>query len=204
MRHRAVGGAGDELAGPLDFVDELTRIGEVSPGRRGAADGEIALVDLLPHRGADHVAHRAGVLPGGLKTAVDRVGVGGIEGEEVEDARLIGQAVAGPEVGLIAEGTDQSIPQPPRLDRPVELQAERRLDRPGDILGPLDLAVHPEDAVGDAGEHATFPRVGGGEGDGGTRRESARGSGSGRAVARGALNDPGVLAAAPLRRIDDQ
>ena len=51
-------------------------------------------------------------------------------------------------------------------------------------------------------EHAEV--VGGGEGDGGTRRESARGSGSGRAVASGALNDPGVFAAAPLRRIDDQ
>ena len=98
MRHRAVGGAGDELAGPLDLVDELARVGEIGPGRRGAADGEIALVDLLPHRGADHVAHRAGILPGRLEAAVDGIGIGGIEGEEVEDAGLIGQAVAIPEV----------------------------------------------------------------------------------------------------------
>jgi outer membrane receptor protein involved in Fe transport len=46
--------------------------------------------------------------------------------------------------------------------------------------------------------------MGWGDGNGGTQKESARWSGSGRAVASGALDHPGVLAAAPLRRIDDE
>jgi hypothetical protein len=82
MRHRGVGHAGDQLARPLQLVEKLPRVepAAIPLGRR--LDVEVNLVDLLPHRRTDHVADGAGILPGGVEAAGDRVGIGGIEGQK--------------------------------------------------------------------------------------------------------------------------
>jgi hypothetical protein len=59
----------------------------------------------------------------------------------------------GPEIGLIAEGAHQRIPEPPVIDGSFECEVERCFCRPGDIFRPLNLAVHPVNAIGHAGEH---------------------------------------------------
>ena len=153
VRHGGVGDAGDQLAGPLHLVEEFTGIARLAAAGRLPPRHEVALVDFLPHRRADHVADRAGILPGRLQAAVDRVGVLLVVGEEFDHPRLVRQPVTVPEVGLVAEREHQRVPEPSVADRPLEREIERGLGGPRDVLGPLDLAVHPVDAFGDAGEH---------------------------------------------------
>ena len=159
VRHRGVGHAGDQLAGPLHLLEKLAgmRPAAIPPRRR--LDLQMGLVDLLPHRGADHVADGAGILAGGAQAAGDRVGIGRVEGQKRDHVGLVGLAVPEPEVGLVAEGAHQGVPEPRLADRSLEREIERRLDRPGHVFGPLDLAVHPVDAVGYPREHGlvTFP-----------------------------------------------
>ena len=76
--------------------------------------------------------------------------------------------------------------------RGVELEVEPDVEQPGDVLGPLEVAAHPEEVLGDPAEHFSRPR----------------GVGVGR-LGRGrpgwsVVQHPGILGSAPLRAVDDQ
>ena len=62
----------------------------------------------------------------------------------------------------------------------VELEVEADVEQARDVLGPLQVAAHPEQGVGDAAEHRSAP------------------------LPSFVGQHPGVLAAAALRAVDDQ
>ena len=67
----------------LDLAEELVRVDDRPAPRRAVAHREVEAVDLLPHLGRDHLAHRAGVLARLLQAGEDRVGVLRVGGQEL-------------------------------------------------------------------------------------------------------------------------
>ena len=65
-----------------------------------------------------------------------------------------------------------------RLRRTLQVERQVDVDQPRGVLGALQVAAHPIEVIGDSRKHATFyPSL---------------------------VQHPGILAAAPLRRVDHQ
>ena len=108
-------------------------------------------IELLPHLGADLFPDLRGVFPrrtearhhrrpechvrGEAADGTLRIGVGGVELQPHRGQRAI--------PALIGRDLD-----------PAQHQAVGRVDHPRDIVGALEVAAHPIEAVGDSGKHA--------------------------------------------------
>ena len=80
----------------------------------------------------------------------DRIRVVGVEREKVDDGFFGGRADALLKLGLVAGDDDQRPPLLAGLARHVEAEVQVDRDEAGDVFGPLDVAAHPVDRIGDA------------------------------------------------------
>ena len=75
-------------------VEELVgRVDQTSSVDRGRADHQVELVELLPHRRGDHLAHGAGVFARRAQAGEDRIGIALVEREKLDRLVLVGLAV---------------------------------------------------------------------------------------------------------------
>ena len=151
VRHRGVGRADQQVAGPLDLREELVVAGRARPHR--VADQQVEPVELLPHVGRDDLAGRAGVFAGARQAGEDRVGVLLVERQKLQDVLARGLAVAREKRLVVARGIDQRRPLVGQLLAQVEREIVIDVDEPGHVLGPLDVSRHPEDRVRHSAQH---------------------------------------------------
>ena len=109
---------------------------------------------MLPHLGTNLLAHAAGILAGAGETGEDGVGILLLEGDELHNGVAIGLLVKLVEEFLVFEGVDDGRPvlAHGRLALAIEVEHELEVDfqQAGVVLGPLDVAAHPQKTVGDA------------------------------------------------------
>ena len=109
---------------------------------------------MLPHLRTNLLAHAAGVLAGAGEAGIDGVWVFLLEGDELHDRVAVGFLVELVEEFLVFEGVDDRSPvlAHRRLALAIEVEHELEVDlqQTGVVLGPLDVAAHPQKAVGDA------------------------------------------------------
>src|SRR5262249_7756617 len=96
----------------------------------------------------------AGVLARGPETREDRVGVPRIEGEKEENVRSLGLAVLSAKGGLVSGRSHERSPLRALVGLQIEQVQEVHVDEARDVLGALEVPVHPVDAVGHAAQHA--------------------------------------------------
>ena len=180
----------------LTDANRLLRVAQALPRARGSGgiDHQVELVELLPHLRRDDLAHRAGVLAG------RRAGTSRIEltfsGSNVRNwmtFRCGRRAVAFREHRRVAGGVHQRLPLLCGTDRQVEHQVEVDVDEARDVLRALDVAAHPVDRIGHAAQHCDCAPV---------RCDIAMSMSGSQTRILG--EHPRVLAAAALRRVDDE
>jgi hypothetical protein len=147
VAHRRVGDAAEQV----HAFDDRAR-DEVRASRQGGvvphvADPQVERVDLLPHVGADLLAHLPRVLTRTDDAAGDRVGVRRLEQRVDQVGRLGGvgplqaQARVEPFQGAGPGGRGPSQP---------EVRGD--VDESGRVFGPLQVTADPIQRVGDTGQ----------------------------------------------------
>ena len=142
----------------LTLLEEVVRIVEHVFERAAVADHQVELVDVLPHLGRDDLADAAGVFAGRPQAGQDRIRVLGVEREKLDDAFLGGRADALLKLVVVAGDHHQRPPLLAGLARHVEAEVQIHRDEAGNVLGPLDVAAHPVDRIGDAAQHSSDAR----------------------------------------------
>jgi hypothetical protein len=114
---------------------------------KGASDIEIERVEAVPLLGRDLLADMAGVFAGGNDGADDAGLKGGVEGEGL--GKGIGVVVPD-DVRWVAEGAEHATPAVLGAGGAlVEHEIEVDVEETGGMLGALEIAAHPVEAVGD-------------------------------------------------------
>ena len=155
VRHRRVGDALEQVHAFHHRRQELVCAGAPLRLGRVAPHVEEQPVDLLPHLGADLLAHLARVLARGVDARGDGVVVGEVQNRAGRhDFRMgtVGRRRRHPKAG------QQPAPVPRRVDRrPVQRQVQVHVHEPRRVLGALEVPAHPVEAVGDSRQHGAVP-----------------------------------------------
>ena len=147
-----VGEALEEVDRLLDGAEELVRLPPPDRVDGRAAHGQVEAVDLLPHLGADLLAHLARVLPRGQDAGDHRGGVALVEGQMAGDFVRV-DPVRGRR-GL--EALQHAHPVlAARLGRSLQVERQVDVDQPRGVLGALQVAAHPIEVIGDARKHTS-------------------------------------------------
>ena len=108
---------------------------------------------MFPHLGGNLFADAAGVFAGAGEAGEDGIRVLLLEGDKLHDRVPVGFLVKLVEKFLVFERIDDRSPMSAdgrfALTIEVEHQLEVDLQQAGIVFGPLDVAVHPEEAFGD-------------------------------------------------------
>ena len=109
-------------------------------------------VQALPHLRRDRLPGAASVPPCGGHRAHDGAGVVAVEREDASDGG--GGRTAAGTVGTDAHDLEQRSAGGGLVDPPVlEQQVVVHVEDPGGVLGPLVVAPHPVEGLGDAAQH---------------------------------------------------
>ena len=151
-----VGEALEEVDRLLDGAEELVRLPPSRSCRWSLPrTGQVEAVDLLPHLRADLLAHLARVLARGRDAGDDRRrGCSGRRSDGASTRYGVDRPPRAAGAGRLAS----SRPQLAGARSGGRSRSSVRLTSTSDargVLGALEVAAHPVEAVGDAGEHAT-------------------------------------------------
>ena len=185
MLYRCVGYA-PEVVGAHPDLFEKGRL--ISLNRRiftGTMDGEIDVVEVLPHLRRNGLPDRAGIFAGRRDARENRIRILRVERQKFEHRIFGSYPVFFREVLVVAGDIHDGLPDVGRLVGHIELQIARDLVQSREVLDPFNKAGHPVDRISDTAEHS-----------------SNLFSESGR-VSR-LSDDPGIFTSTALRRIDDQ
>ena len=156
--HGVVQAAGKQRAVQAHFGQEIVRGGQ---GLRALAhrvvDQQVEAVDVLPHLHRNDLAHRAGVLAGRAQAGYQGVCVVAVAQQESQRAVAVRLAVLLLEPRLVAGDVDQRIPLLGGAGRLVEHEAVVHVDEARHVVGPLHVAAHPVDGIGDPAQHGPAP-----------------------------------------------
>src|SRR5690348_7365003 len=73
----------------------------------------------------------------------NRIGVGAVEGQKIDDVFLACRSVAFVEVVMISRGIDQRLPLTITSDRVVQHQLKVNVDESSHVFGPFNITAHP-------------------------------------------------------------
>ena len=148
----ALGDAGMGLAGLLDGGAQPRQVGRAHRLGGQLLQPVVEHVELRPHLDADQRAQHAGIVACRPHGEADRGRIGGIREIEGGHRGGVGDGVAREEAILV--GVDLNHRQPVVTIAAVAGVAVVDVEQAGEVFRPLDVAGHPEQAVGVAGEQA--------------------------------------------------
>ena len=150
--HRGGGDTDEGVACILDAVVEV--VGELLDlFARCRAHHQVGAVDVFPHLGGDDLPLPTGTLPSPLEAGQDGVGVGAVEGEELDHVLTGSVCVALDENVPVAGDAHQRFPVVVDGNRDIEIEVQVDVDEAGDVLSPLDVAAQPVEGLGGATQH---------------------------------------------------
>ena len=147
--------------GIRDPIEELTTtanlpqllLGWFLPELLAFHQGPVETVEVLPHLAGDHIPDLPGVLPGHGDAVDDAARVGLRPHQELDHLLSPTIGVHRIKEGAISTGIDQGLPRFCTPRRTVQGHRLTDLDKAGDVLRPLDIAVNPIQGVGNTAQH---------------------------------------------------
>ena len=157
VAHRRVGDALEEMHAFDHQAEDVVRARRPAPSARACLQPQKQLVQLLPHVGADLLAHLPRVLAGGGHARQHRIG--GSPASKISAstsaAGLVGATVGGLELDHRVQRRE--VPAV-GVRLAIEPEIEADVDQPRGVLRAFEIAADPVERVGDARQQHRQPQ----------------------------------------------
>ena len=150
---RALADAGEAIEAVLEIGEEREHAGRDEQLGRPLLRVEIERVEVEPQLGRDVVAQRDGVVARDVDAAANRIGIVGVEREEIEDRSVVGGRVGLGEQLALAENREQRRPRLRVARRALDQQMVVDVEQARAPFGPFQIARSPEKMTRDSPEH---------------------------------------------------